>query len=152
MPNKITDDEIIKALECCGNQMYSCTDKQCKAKTLGNALDLINRQKADYDKLYKSYLKNQEIFAEQSLENERLKAEIERLQKAIQVQEIMLGNQDYAINKAKAENENKNIVYCKDCEYLMFSDFEGECSKAYKGIVRPKDSCPYGKRRKEKNK
>ena len=33
----------------------------------------------------------------------RQKAEIERLQKAIQVQEIMLGNQDYAIKEAKAK-------------------------------------------------
>lgn len=47
MPDKLTDNEIIKALECCGNQMYSCTDKQCKAKTIGNALDLINRQQAE---------------------------------------------------------------------------------------------------------
>lgn len=42
------------------------------------------------------------------------------------------------------------MVYCKDCEYLMFSDFEGECSKAYKGIVNPKDSCPHGIPRKDK--
>lgn len=32
-----------------------------------------------------------------------LEKENERLQKAIKVQEIMLGNQDYAIKKAKAE-------------------------------------------------
>lgn len=38
-----SNDEIKKALECCSNQMFSCTDKQCKAKTLGNALDLINQ-------------------------------------------------------------------------------------------------------------
>lgn len=45
----MNDNDIIKALECCSNQMYSCTDKQCKAKTLGNALDLINRQKAELE-------------------------------------------------------------------------------------------------------
>ena len=32
-----------------------------------------------------------------------LEKENERLQKAIKVQEIMLGNQDYAIKKARAE-------------------------------------------------
>ena len=36
-------------------------------------------------------------------------------------------------------------VKCKDCEYLMFSDCYGECSKAYKGIVSPDDSCGKGK-------
>ena len=31
--------------------MYSCTDKKCKSKTLGDALDLINRQKAEIERL-----------------------------------------------------------------------------------------------------
>lgn len=39
-------------------------------------------------------------------------------------------------------------IKCKDCKYLMFSDMYGECSKAYKGIVRPDDSCGKGKPRK----
>lgn len=38
-------------------------------------------------------------------------------------------------------------IKCKDCEYLMFSDCYGECSKAYKGIVNPNDSCGKGKKR-----
>lgn len=33
----MTDNDIIKRLECCGNQMYFCADKRCKAKTLGEA-------------------------------------------------------------------------------------------------------------------
>lgn len=45
------DNEIIKALGCCSNQMYFCTDKQCKAKTLGNAVDLIKSQKAEIEEL-----------------------------------------------------------------------------------------------------
>ena len=48
---KFTDEDIIKALECCGNQMYVCTDKQCRAKTLGDAVDFIKSQKADIDRL-----------------------------------------------------------------------------------------------------
>lgn len=41
----------------------------------------------------------------------------------------------------------EEIVYCKDCENLMFSDCYGECAKAYKGIVRPDDTCEHGVRR-----
>ena len=41
----------------------------------------------------------------------------------------------------------KNGVYCKDCKYVMFSDFYGECSKAHKGIVNPYDYCEHGERR-----
>ena len=40
--------------------------------------------------------------------------------------------------------KSDEIVHCKDCKYLMFSDCYGECSKAYKGIVRPDDSCGHG--------
>lgn len=37
-------------------------------------------------------------------------------------------------------------VYCKDCEYLMFSDMYGECKKQLR-IVNPTDTCPMAKRR-----
>ena len=38
------------------------------------------------------------------------------------------------------------VVRCKDCKYLMFSDFYGECSKGYMGIVYPNDFCSHGER------
>ncbi len=45
------------------------------------------------------------------------------------------------------ESEINNKVKCVECEYLMFSDMYGECSKNYKGIVHPEDSCGKGKRK-----
>ena len=47
--------------------------------------------------------------------------------------------------------KSEDVVYCKDCEYLTFSDCYGECSQAYKGIVSPDDSCGYGKRKVKEN-
>ena len=41
----------------------------------------------------------------------------------------------------------QEIVRCKDCKYLMFSDCYGECSKGKKGIVMPDDFCSCGERR-----
>ena len=55
----MTDNEIIKALECCGTYKGKCTDcpafvkvdrSNCKKVLLG-ALDLINRQKAKIKEL-----------------------------------------------------------------------------------------------------
>ena len=43
----------------------------------------------------------------------------------------------------------KPKVYCADCEYLMYSDCYGECSKGHKGVVKPEDSCFYGKRKED---
>ena len=37
------------------------------------------------------------------------------------------------------------IVYCKDCAYLRYSDFYGECSRGLLGIVGPLDYCRRGR-------
>lgn len=39
------------------------------------------------------------------------------------------------------------VVRCKDCKYLMFSDCYGECGKGYMGIVSPYDFCSYGEQK-----
>lgn len=43
------------------------------------------------------------------------------------------------------------VVRCKDCKYLMFSDFYGECGQGYLGIVIPADYCLRGERRTDGN-
>ena len=40
-----------------------------------------------------------------------------------------------------------DVVRCRECKYLMFSDCYGECSKGHLGIVRPDDFCSYGERK-----
>lgn len=42
------------------------------------------------------------------------------------------------------------VVRCKECKNLMFSDFYGECSKAHFGIVSPNDFCSRGERKEQK--
>ena len=37
------------------------------------------------------------------------------------------------------------IVYCKDCAYLRYSDFYGECSRGLLGMVGPLDYCRRGR-------
>ena len=52
----MTDNEIIKALECCINDdCDNCPDTfgNCEHNAMRNALDLINRQKADIGRLQK---------------------------------------------------------------------------------------------------
>ena len=39
------------------------------------------------------------------------------------------------------------VVRCRECECLKFSDCYAECSKGYMGIVSPDDYCSRGKRR-----
>lgn len=44
----------------------------------------------------------------------------------------------------------ENIVHCRDCKHLMFSDCYGECRRGYLGIVSPDDFCSRGERREDK--
>lgn len=52
----MTDNSIIKALECCSKALgcgkcFFFGDEKCKCALIGFALDLINRQKAEIERL-----------------------------------------------------------------------------------------------------
>lgn len=59
---RLTDNEIIKALKCCGSKKRICSNctfvniwsGKCIGKMAAAALDLINRQKAELEGLRKS--------------------------------------------------------------------------------------------------
>ena len=72
-----TDEEVIKALECCINDNCdNCPDTfgNCEHNAMRNALDLINRQKAEIDILVRKHDTLLDEIADKQ-------AEIENLQK-----------------------------------------------------------------------
>jgi disulfide oxidoreductase YuzD len=78
----MTDNDIVKAIRVCADDEAGCGKcpffkNGCTSKMLAEADELINRQRTDYAKLQNAYVKGQELFSEQCLENERLKAEID---------------------------------------------------------------------------
>ena len=82
----MTDNEIIKALECCANEDTDCEDcpvyKYCDDNAFGmvqNTFDLINRQKAEIEKLERI-----EAIGTKTIETQN--AEIERLQEEYKAQ------------------------------------------------------------------
>lgn len=77
----MTDNEIIKALECLTSGCFDCNDgckqsSECPVNIISCALDLINRQKEQIKKL-----ENIERFATKTIEKQE--AEIERLKTSI---------------------------------------------------------------------
>ncbi len=48
--------------------------------------------------------------------------------------------------KHEREATYKEHVTCLECKHRIWSDHYAGCSKGYKGIVRPDDSCGYGER------
>ena len=81
----MADNEIIKALDWCSKTEYSCdmcpydNKGECMEKLFTDALDLINRQKAELEnyKLIAEY--QQSVSMDKEFEIKRLKAEVERL-------------------------------------------------------------------------
>lgn len=52
---QMTDNEIIKALECCrDNNCYECETKNCTSDLLNKSIYLINRQKSEIERLKES--------------------------------------------------------------------------------------------------
>lgn len=84
----MTDNEIIKALECCkrpANQTscddcpYQFSNEKCSSKLIDDALDLINRQKAEIERLNIVKKEYQELYDELKTENEKLKSSIKEV-------------------------------------------------------------------------
>lgn len=131
----MTDNGIIKALECCktnnafdcnycpyegiGNEMVGCVNR-----LIGDALDLINRQKAELDDLKRDDLprckdalrRANEIGMRLDKENQELKAEIEKLRNA----KVIFETVDYCagdledalkeVGRLKIENESLRMA------------------------------------------
>lgn len=49
--------------------------------------------------------------------------------------------------KAAPTVDAVEVIRCKDCKHLMFSDLYGECKRGNLGIVKPDDFCSYGERK-----
>ena len=113
----MTDDEIIKALECCGSgygncyscpyDAESCITTEGESLLLKSALDLINRQKAEIESLKhrktELQIRNQELQHEKS---EAIKEFVEKLKER-------LNNLEYHENsdrKTVTKTELYNVV------------------------------------------
>lgn len=68
------------------------------------------------------------------------------MQNALNVKRIL--EVDTSIPNVATVCDMVEVVRCKDCKHLMFSDFYGECGRGYMGIVQPCDYCSRGERKK----
>ena len=53
---------------------------------------------------------------------------------------------DKSIPNAATVCDMQSVVHCKDCRFLRFSDFYGECGCGCLGVVSPWDYCSHGER------
>lgn len=91
----MTDSEIVKALECCSVGTFACDEQcpcfhsksnlkitSCRFELIGDALDLINRQKAEIEFLKEQRDRYMQDATDFSIKVEQLKTENELLKMA----------------------------------------------------------------------
>ena len=111
MENKFTDNEIIKALECCTKvdachecpYGAACLDDKYVSIIAKDALDLINRQKAEIERLNVELVGMRGACESYKMHYDNAKAEIERLQKVNDSLGEAGGKLVVAYKKAKSE-------------------------------------------------
>lgn len=88
----MTDNEIMKALECCKDaDCLNCprlAEELCfglGSNLVSCVLDLINRQKEEIEHYKKAFFNSQNIFSDQALENECMKAEIDSMKEKLKL-------------------------------------------------------------------
>lgn len=118
----MTDNDIIKALECCSKDTYICkecqlyVERKCMRKLNSLALDLINRQQAEIERLkgWQDLLKAEKhslIKAEAVKEfAEKVKKELSLLKK--ECRKVLDNDGAFAIDRARKKIDNlvKEIV------------------------------------------
>ena len=85
MERKFTDNEIVKALNCCGSEnCQGCPywDYKCQGgnQMIRDAIDLINRQKAEIESLKEAYTIYEETTGLKWVRAEAIKEFAERLE------------------------------------------------------------------------
>lgn len=109
----MTDNEIIKALECLTGESIPCKDCpysanythfNCQRQVAKDALDLINRQKAEYNNLLEQF--------------RILDCECERLEKADENQQAEIERLKAHINEVADKVEDK-MTYMSGCQNLI---------------------------------
>ena len=114
MPNKLTDAEVKKALECCSEPKgeHPCRecpllyrDGSCTTLLVKSALDLINRQDAKIEQLEKQHIEDDKLL------NDRVQEAVNAVSKANQkyVDSLEKAFNDRTAEKQNLEFENKEL-------------------------------------------
>lgn len=120
MERKFTDDEIVKALECCirgimcrGGCPYDDkwdTWEECTSKLANDALDLINRQKAEIESLKEAYAIYEETTGLKWARAEAVKEFAKRLKAKLHLDGVVMGCNCAFVEDVQIDNLVKEMT------------------------------------------
>lgn len=131
MERKFTDDEIVKALECCSkDSMLSCRncpyEESCnmgRSDIQKDALDLINRQKAEIEILKEAYAIYEETTGLKWVRAEAIKEFADRLNK--EAENVVIDREgDFVATNDKIYDTVSD--WCKETSDNLLKEMTGE--------------------------
>ena len=133
MPNKLTDTEIKKALECCilgdcQGCFYGDTDQR-HCNLMQNALDLINRYEKEKSKAWELFKKKCDENIELQMICDKQKAEVERLQGLSKHHQILINELNNGI--AEAYKEFADILINEKLAVILLKNVSDEFAIGY---------------------
>ena len=125
----MTDEQIIKALECCigGKTCINCplkTDDACFQTVRVEALGIINRQNLTIDELTKAY---KSLKSEKNAELEQKTMDVERLNKEVdRLSQCVMYHDGHIADAIKEFAEKVNLIV-EELVDIMFDGNESKC-------------------------
>lgn len=120
----MTDEQIIKALDCChselGNMCSICPlfdpdNDYCEDELHKNALNLINRQKVEIERLNIEFQSMRSAANSYKMHYEKAQAEIEKL--TLEIEEANEADRESEIQVLKESKENAKL-FCEAISYI----------------------------------
>ncbi len=139
MENKFTDNEIVKALECCcksNTNDYYCEDcpyehiELCAAVVSKDALDFINRQKTENERLNVELVGMRGACESYKIHYDNARAEIEKLKEQLDGETVKNMRLGHEVERLNAVSE-----ICGDCHKQYAEKIERAKSEARKELA-----------------
>lgn len=127
----MTDNEIIKAMQCVIGNDVSCSEcayqkalpfPSCRRMCAKNALDLIKRQKAEIERLKKESLSKEKAYNNEYFLRKKIKDELKAMRGAANSYKLELERKEDELNRAKVEI-SKHFDYMDSAANEALIDF-----------------------------
>lgn len=144
---EVTDEQRMELKEIPVPSMYTIPETGFTVVPEEKYKRILMDEKPSVEKVYNRLKKIEDILGDEyNLDRLRELAEADREGRCVVLPRLEPGQGDPP-GELGPQGLPGEVVFCKDCDYIEYSDCYGECGRGYLGIVKPYDYCSRGMRR-----
>ena len=144
---EVTDEQRMELKEIPVPSMYTIPETGFTVVPEEKYKRILMDEKPSVEKVYNRLKKIEDILGDEyNLDRLRELAEADREGRCVVLPRLEPGQGDPP-GELGPQGLPGEVVFCKDCDYIEYSDCYGECGRGYLGIVKPYDYCSRGTRR-----